>query len=188
MPPIAVGLQERADQQHRGAGRPDEGGEQAAHAEERRVRQRSGHEVPTQQDPPRDDIEPRQQDDEGHVFREHVPEDRRIMGQVEHQDGRAEDQGNDELVAIALPPAWNPQRTDGDGKQHRHERKHAIDGRRDSDNGSFERRLRRRNRIHGGPEMAPDPANARSSGGGRQMVYSCRLSNGARGSWRERAA
>ena len=64
---LAVGLQQRPDEQHRGAGRADERGEERAQAEERGVRAGRGLEVALQQHAARDHEEAAEQHDERDV-------------------------------------------------------------------------------------------------------------------------
>ena len=77
--PLAVGLEDRADQEHGRAGRAEERGEDAAGRHERRVDQGRRFQVAAQADPARDHVEGRQKQDEGGV----------LLGRLEQRVGVA---------------------------------------------------------------------------------------------------
>ena len=68
--PLAVGLQQRADQQHGRPGGADEAGQHRARREERRIRRRVGPQVAFDANPAADRVEREQQGDEGNILAE----------------------------------------------------------------------------------------------------------------------
>ena len=73
---LAVRLEQRADEQHRGAGRADEGGEERPAGEEGRVVRDVAWRSPSRKTPPEITNRLREQHDEGHVVERGVDEGR----------------------------------------------------------------------------------------------------------------
>ena len=119
---LAVRLQEGPDEQHRGAGRPHEGGEDGPDAQERRVRPRGRLEVALEEDAAGDHEEAAQEHDERHVVLGGVDERPRVGPQVQDEDRRGQDDRDPELAEVRLPEVRRGQRQDGDRQEQPHER------------------------------------------------------------------
>ena len=122
-PPLAVGLEQRPDQEHRVARGADERREERAEPEEGRVGHRCGLEIAGQADPAGNHVEPGEEDEERDVLLAHGHERLGLAARVEREDGHPQDAGDDQLVTVGLPPARHGQRTDGDGEQQDGERR-----------------------------------------------------------------
>jgi len=68
---FGVGLEQRADEQHAGAGRTDETGDTCADGKNDGVGEGAGGEISLEADPTTDDVQAEQQHDERDVFRRH---------------------------------------------------------------------------------------------------------------------
>src|SRR5256886_4436071 len=124
---LAVGLEERADQEHRGAGGANARCEQGAGRENRGVHERGRGEVAAHEDSAGDHVEGGQQDDERDVLLRHVDERRRLPDEVKGEHRQSEHDRDDELVAVRLPPVRHREGKDRDGEEHDDERGHGID-------------------------------------------------------------
>ena len=115
---LAVGLQERPDEQHGGARGPHEGRQEPAERQEPGVGGGRRHQVASQQDAAGDHEQAGEQDDERDVVDGRVQEAGRMAQPVEGEHGEAQDRGGEQLVAVRLPPVRDPERAHGDGQQH----------------------------------------------------------------------
>ena len=87
------------------------------------------HEVAAQQDAARDDEEPGQQHDERDVVLGGVQERRRMTDAVDASTGSPSAAETINLLRFDSHQCGHPERADGDGQQHGHERQHAVERR-----------------------------------------------------------
>ena len=127
-PALAVGLQQRTNEEHRGARGADERRQQRADAEEGGVGERRRLQVAREADAARDRVKAGQQHHERDVLLGHSDEGRGPARQIEREDGQPERSGHHELVTVRFPPVWDPERTHGDGEQHEDERRDRVHG------------------------------------------------------------
>ncbi len=119
--PLAIRLEERADEQHRGPGGADEGGEERPSGQEGGVRPRRGLEITVEEDAARDHVEAREQDDEGHVVEGGVDEGLGVVREVEPEHGQAEHRAKAQLPKVRLPEVRGEEGQDRDGQEQERE-------------------------------------------------------------------
>ena len=120
-----VGAQQRPDEQHRRARRPDHRGEHGSDGDQHGVEAWSSGEGAPDDDPSGDDEEGSEQDDEGHVLAGGMHHCRGVERGRPDRHGHAEHGAEDRLVEVGLPELPGRQRQHRDANEHGSERDHA---------------------------------------------------------------
>ena len=113
-----VGAQQRPDEQHRRARRPDHRGEHGSDGDQHGVEAGSAGERAPDDDPSGDDEERSEQDDEGHVLAGSMRHRRGVESGRPDRHRYAEQGAEDRFVDVGLPELPGRQRENGDAEEH----------------------------------------------------------------------